>query len=140
MGDVIVKSLNVIVWRELTIIIFQRGVRKIKMQRNFLNLYWKNIVINAGFIVWKNCQRAADINRMWINKPTDECRDIADKHPRQQNVFDKCILPNLKQGELGFLDHNVVGMIYSSFISQTKNTREGWISAGKPLQPVDVPG
>ena len=75
-------------------------------------------VINAGFIIWKNCDRAIKINQIWLDKARNECKKIAQKHPRQQNVFDNCVLPLLKQNELEWLDSSLVAMTYSKFISQ----------------------
>ena len=72
-------------------------------------------VINAGFIIWKNCDRAIKINQIWLDKARHECKKIAQKHPRQQNVFDDCVLPLLKRNELGWLDSSLT---YSKFISQ----------------------
>ena len=96
-------------------------------------------IINGGFIIWKNCTRAIEINDLWLSKARGECRDMArDQHPRQQNTFQHCVFPSLKEGDLAFLDHKLVGLPHSSVIAQTgdgekeKKIRKFWIEAGSP--------
>ena len=88
--------------------------------------------INMGFSIWKNCERTKYINRIWIEQARSKCKKVANIHPRQQNVFDKCIFNILKKSELKYLDHNLVGLPYSSFIKQTKKTKPGWEKLGSP--------
>ena len=95
-------------------------------------------IINSGFIIWKRCKRAIEINKIWLDMARNQCKIVAQTHPRQQNVFDKCVYNLLNPGELVFLDHNIVGMLYSSFISQTKDTKSGWIKAGMPSYPIQL--
>jgi len=95
-------------------------------------------IINAGFVVWRNCPRAKEINQLWINTSKTDCKNEANTHPRQQNVFDKCVYPTLSKYELNFLDPKLVGMPYSSFISQTKKSEQGWINAGRPQGPIAI--
>lgn len=107
--------------------------------------YWyggesnRHSIINGGFIIWKNCTRAIEINDLWLSKARGECRDMArDQHPRQQNTFQHCVFPSLKEGDLAFLDHKLVGLPHSSVIAQTgggekeKKIRKFWIEAGSP--------
>ena len=78
-------------------------------------------------LIWKNCNRK-EINK-YINLKINKYGRL---HPRQQNVFDKCVFETLKKNELVFLDHNLVGLPHSKFILQNKNTKEGWYKLGKP--------
>lgn len=95
-------------------------------------------LINAGFVVWKNCSRAREINERWINAAKNECKNLAKIHPRQQNVFDKCVFPTLSKDELNLLKPSDVGMPWSSFISQTKDSKRGWINADRPQGPIMI--
>ena len=56
------------------------------------------------------------------------------KHPKQQNVFDRCVQKLLKKNELGYLDHKMVGLPYSKVISQSrkKKTKKAWTKLGSP--------
>ena len=85
-----------------------------------------------GFSIWKNCERTKYINRIWIEQARSKCKKVANIHQRQQNVFDKCIFNILKKSELKYLDHNLVGLPYSSIIKQTKKTKPGWEKLGSP--------
>lgn len=44
-------------------------------------------------MVGKNGTGAADIMKDWIQKARGECSKEAQVHPRNQNVFDKCVHP-----------------------------------------------
>lgn len=115
-ADIIVKDFS----KELIDIIDPFSKAVIQAPEDFWNGIDKpkQKIINAGFIVWKNCTRSIEINEMWIEKAKGECKEMANTHPRQQNTFDKCVLPSIKDGELGFLDNNLVGMPHSSVIAQ----------------------
>lgn len=122
--------------------------------------YPHNTVINAGFIIWRNCEEAQTINEDWMKAARGEipatnsdkkagesvtgkeCSEISEKHPRQQRVFHKCVYPFLPKGTLRFLDFKKVGMRYSSFISQVGAHKfkdkphpalvKNWEARGKP--------
>ena len=91
-----------------------------------------NSIINAGFIIWKNCERTIELNKKWLSFARNECKKWSDKHPRQQNVFDKCLYKLIKKDEIEYLDHNLVGVPYSTFIQQNKKPKIGWEKIGKP--------
>lgn len=103
--------------------------------------YWhkfeegKDRGINAGFIIWKNVPRAQEINQDWLRAARTVCHKEANRQPRQQNVFRKCIEPHLQPGDLTFLDHKLVGVPYSSFIKQKKTDKESWKALGAPNYP-----
>jgi hypothetical protein len=87
--------------------------------------YWENdkikgSMINSGFIIWKNCPRAIEINEIWLSKARGECHNFKD--PIQQRTFEKCVYPSLKKGELVHLDHKLVGLPHSSIICQIKGS------------------
>lgn len=94
---------------------------------------WKNI-INSGFIIWKNCDRSIEINKLWLNQARTNCKELVREKYfiPQQTTFTNCVLSHLKPGELQFLDHKKVGMTYSSFIRQSKTPKQGWEKMGKP--------
>ena len=101
-------------------------------QDYFENDKKKNYYINGGFMIWKNCKRSIEINEFWIEKAKSECNILMKIQAPQQSIFENCVLPYLNPWELQFLDHKKVGMLYSSFIKQTKKTKNGWINMGKP--------
>lgn len=51
---------------------------------------------NAGLIVAKNGPEAVQIMQDWVDAALGECSDEAQIHPRNQNVFDKCVYPKHK--------------------------------------------
>mgnify|MGYP000751875360 CR=1 FL=1 len=97
-----------------------------------------NSSINAGFIIWRNSARAQTINDKWLHVARTSCSQQAKKHPRQQNVFQHCIQPKLKPGELVLIDHRLVGMEYSSFINQKLRQHESWRKLGSPTTPLHI--
>jgi FkbM family methyltransferase len=80
----------------------------------------RGTLINAGFIVWSNTARTREINRKWMDLARNECRLWAQKHPYQQNVYMNGLRYHLAPMEVMKLDYRQVGMLYSSFIRQTK--------------------
>lgn len=48
---------------------------------------------NAGFIIGKNGAPAVKIMQEWIKAARTECAAEAEMHPRNQRVFDKCVVP-----------------------------------------------
>lgn len=101
--------------------------------------YWENPneniegegVINAGFTIWKKCERAIDINNKWMEFAKIENK-LQGKKMLQQPVFTKYQLEIINPGELEFLDHRLVGMKYSMFVFQTKDTKKEWEKYGSP--------
>ena len=69
----------------------------------------QNSSINAGFIIGKNNTDAHKIMQKWIDKSYTTCKKEATMHPRNQNVFDTCILPYLRKGELTFIPWQIGG-------------------------------
>ena len=130
--------------------------------------YWngadvsKNNHINAGFIIWKNCTRAVEINEAWLNSAKGECKVVSNKSVSpQQTTFDDCVLKTVKNNELVHLDHRLVGLPHSTIIAQAdgyaklcnecrsgqskgmlggsqchkckeKKIYQGWVEAGSP--------
>ena len=96
--------------------------------------------INTGFTIWRNCKRSIEINKLWIKYAMENEKNksnlfkfIPDNFKlRQQNIFDKYIFNILKNNELKYLDHKKVGMLYSSFIFQTKKPYLNWKKNGEP--------
>ncbi|MCP4727797.1 MAG: glycosyltransferase family 25 protein [bacterium] len=87
--------------------------------------YWGNggtsqhNTINAGCVFWKNCSRAIRINEIWLDKARGECyHEATNTFSLQQNTFDKCVIQEIKEGELAYIDHNLVGLPHSSVIAQ----------------------
>jgi hypothetical protein len=130
--------------------------------------YWngadvsKNSHINAGFIIWKNCTRAVEINEAWLNSAKGECKVVSNKSiSPQQTTFDDCVLKTVKNNELVHLYHRLVGLPHSTIIAQAdgyanlcnecrsgqskerlgglqcrkckeKKIYQGWVEAGSP--------
>ena len=87
--------------------------------------YWgdsgksRHNIINAGCVLWKNCHRAIRINEIWLEKAKGECNyEATHTLSRQQNTFDKCVIQEIEEGELAYIDHNLVGLPHSSVIAQ----------------------
>lgn len=134
-ADVAVHEL----WRPLSTLIDSKTVASMNAPRdNFIKRNVTLSLMNAGFIIWKNSKRAADINNLWMELARTKCKEQAKKHPRQQNVFDKCVYPKLVSGDFAFVDHNLVGMVYSSFISQHEGLNQSWRKLGSPSEPLEV--
>ena len=101
--------------------------------------YWENpheqikgeAVINGGFTIWKKCKRAIEINKKWIELAKIE-NEIQGKKVLQQPVFTKYQSEIINPTELEFLDHKLVGMEYSLFVFQTKDTKKEWEKDGSP--------
>lgn len=89
-----------------------------------------NNKINGGFMIWKKCMRSIILNEMWISFAKNQCKGLTG--PPQQTVYDKCLSEVIYPYELEYLDHNLVGMSYSKFIKQTKDTKPGWERMGSP--------
>jgi hypothetical protein len=104
--------------------------------------YWwgssrdKNSIINAGFVIWKKCDRAIEINKLWLSEAYNGC--AKGKVPPQQSVFDDCVYPHMHTNEMHFIDHELVGMPYSKIIAQTKHGRDAWKALGEPNEPLDI--
>ena len=104
--------------------------------------YWwgsyndKNSVINAGFVIWKRCDRAIELNKLWLSEAYNGC--AKGKVPPQQSVFDDCVYPKMHTNELHFIDHELVGMPHSKIIAQTKHGKDAWEALGGPNEPIDV--
>ena len=97
----------------------------------------KQSSLNAGFIMWSNTRRAQDINQRWLDLALGECKHWACQKPYQQNVFRHCLEPELRPTDRAFLDYREVGMLYSSFIRQTRQGIRGWRRMGSPNNPID---
>jgi hypothetical protein len=98
--------------------------------------------INAGFIVWKSCDRSIEINQLWLDKAKNECNKLANIHPRQQNVFRDCVEPTLNNGELVYINASDVGVHLSKIIFQPINKKVGgkkyWEKMGSPQFPIKI--
>ena len=101
--------------------------------RDFWIPFHQNSKINAGFCIWRNCQRSKDINEFWIEmavKHPEKCKSL--KPPRQQNTFDICVYKKMRKNELKYLDHKWVGLPHSKLIFQTKKPKISWEKIGSP--------
>ena len=96
---------------------------------------------NSGFIIWKNNERAYEINKYWLDVGYKGCKGRESKTtcgtpiaPPQQNAYLRCVKNNLKikDEEQGKLDHNLVGMPYSKIFRSSKKLRSEWIKVGSP--------
>jgi len=96
---------------------------------------------NSGFIIWKNNERAYEINKHWLDAGDKGCEGRESKTtcgskiwPPQQNAYMRCVKNNLKikDEEQGKLDHNLVGMPYSKIFRSSKKLRDEWIKVGSP--------
>lgn len=94
------------------------------------NQYESNNKINGGFMIWKKCKRSIELNEMWIHFAKNQCKGLIG--PPQQTVYDNCLSKIIYPYELEYLDHNLVGMTYSKFIRQTKDTKLGWEKMNSP--------
>jgi FkbM family methyltransferase len=101
----------------------------------FWSNFFRNSIINAGFVVWRTCPRAHNINATWLDLAKGECTAWARTHPRQQNVFEKCLNPLLAKDELVLIDHRLAGMLTSKVFCQSKQTQACWKKCGKPQSP-----
>lgn len=104
-------------------------------------------IINTGFTLWKNCARSKDINESMQRAAVTECREVSSckecpnkdtKYGPQQATFEKCVYPGMWAEELVILDPGLVGVQWSSFIRQTKETRAGWVKAQMPTEPLSL--
>ena len=104
--------------------------------------YWfgsshnKNSIINAGFVIWKRCDRAIELNKLWLSEAYNGC--AKGKMPPQQSVFDDCVYPKMHTNEMQFIDHELVGLPHSKIIAQTKHGRDSWKALGEPNEPIDI--
>ena len=94
--------------------------------------------LNAGFMMWSNTPRAQEINQRWLDLALGECKQWSCQKPYQQNVFEHCLEPELLPTDRAYLDYREVGMLYSSFILQTRHGSRGWRRMGSPNSPIDV--
>jgi GR25 family glycosyltransferase involved in LPS biosynthesis len=96
----------------------------------------KNWIINSGFVVWKNCSRAVEINALWLSEARGGCAQ--NPTAPQQSVFETCVYPKMSPEELQYIDHRLVGLPHSQIISQTKQGRGAWELLGSPNDPIDI--
>ena len=84
-------------------------------------------------MIFNNNDETLKILKKWEEISLNKCEKIARAaHTGDQLAFNKCVLPTLKPGELYHLDHRLVGMPYSSFLSQKGNIKKEWENWGKP--------
>lgn len=76
-----------------------------------------NSLFNAGLIIGKNGKEASDIMAEWINMARTKCNEEANTHPRNQNVFDKCVHPKYEK-EIATLPYQLHGVSCSAGIRQ----------------------
>ena len=90
--------------------------------------------INAGFMIFKNNDETLKLLKKWEKIALNECEKISRQQlgGGDQLAFNKCVLPTLKKGELYYLDHRLVGMPYSNFVSNGADAKKAWENWGKP--------
>lgn len=81
---------------------------------------FQNSKFNAGWILARNGKRSHEIMKLWIDESRNGCRKEAQIHPRNQNVFDKCVLPTLSKSEITKIPWQIAGtpaskMFYHAF-------------------------
>ena len=80
--------------------------------------------MNAGFMIFHKTAYNMIVRYLEITEHTECGQQYNNKHPRNQNVFDKCFKSSLNEGEFSYVPWELVGVNVSKYIKQVYDKKK----------------
>ena len=80
--------------------------------------------MNAGFMIFHKTAYNMIVRYLEITEHTECGQQYNNKHPRNQNVFDKCFKSTLNEGEFSYVPWELVGVNVSKCIKQVYDKKK----------------